>query len=916
MTQAALRRAVLPCIALLLVGASSFIQAQTLTASPASLNFGVHLVGTTSGTGTVTVTNHAASAVPIGSVAASGDFHVASNPCGASIAANGVCSVGVNFQATATGTRTGALTISYSATGSPATISLTGVGTDVGLSPNSLNFGSRTVGTTIGPWSTTLTNGLSTTLTINSMTVAGDYKIASSTCGSTVASKASCSIGVTFTPAATGTRNGSITISDSAPDTPHVLSLYGAGTAASGVTVTISPTGASLGISKTQQFTATVTGSANTAVSWSVDGVAAPGNSTVGTITSAGLYTAPASAGTHAVKATSQADTSQGASATVTVTNGVAVAIAPTSVTLLPSAQQQFTATVSGTSNTTVTWSADGTVGGSAAAGTISSAGLYVAPATTGPHTLTATSQADASKSASAPVSVTSTPPALTGVFTFHYDNGRTGLNPKETVLTPANVNATKFGKLFTYNLDGYVFGQPLYVANLSFASGAHNAVYVATENDSVYALDADGKTSTPLWKVTFTNSAAGITTVPCGDVSGCYIGPNIGITATPVIDPATRTLWVMARTKENGAYFHKLHALDLSTGAEKFNGPITVSASVAGSGLGSVNGQVPFNPLKEHNRPALILVNGVVYAAFASLDDQNPYHGWVIGYAANTGSNTISRVAVYNATANGGQGGIWSVGGVVADASGNLFFETGNGSFNGGSDLGDSFVKLSTSGGVLQVADYFTPHDQSNMNTQDLDLGSGGPLLLPNQGAVTHPNVLVGAGKTGTIYLVDQGAMGHYNASSDAQIVQSITGQLGQVFSTPAYWNNNIYYSSTNAYLKAFKLTNGLLSMPPASQSKVFYGYLESPLVSANGNTNGILWIEQHIAGANGVLRAYDATNLANEIYNSNTNSTRDGITSVPGFGTALVYNGKVYVPTKDLSDSQSQLFIFGLLP
>ncbi len=915
MRQIALRRAVLGSLALLLTLAPcGFVQAQTLTASPTSLSFGVHMVGTTSGTGTVTVTNHSTSAVPITGVSATGDFHVASNGCGASLAASGACAVGVNFQATATGTRTGTLTIAYSASGSPATVSLSGTGTDVGMSPNSLNFGSRTVGTTTGPWSTTVTNGLSTTLTINSMTVAGDYKIASTTCGGTLASKASCTISVTFTPTNTGTRNGSVTLSDSAPDSPHILSLYGSGTA-SGVTVVLSPTSASLGVSQNQQFTATVTGSTNTAVTWSVDGVAAPGNSTVGTITTAGLYTAPASAGTHTVKATSQADNSKSASAVVTVTNGVAVSIAPASVTLAPSAQQQFTDTVSGTSNTAVTWSVDGTVGGSSAAGTISSSGLYLAPATTGTHTVTVTSQADTTKSASASVNVTTTPPPLTGVFTFHYDNGRTGLNPNETVLTPANVNATKFGKLFTYNLDGYVFGQPLYVANLTFASGVHNVIYVATENDTVYALDADGRTSTPLWKDTFTNAAAGITTVPCADVSGCYIGPNIGITATPVIDPASSTLWVMARTKENGAYFHKLHALDLVTGAEKFGGPVTVSASVAGSGLGTVNGQVAFNPLKEHNRPALILVNGVVYAAFASLDDQNPYHGWVIGYAANAGSNTISRVAAYNTSANGGQGGIWSVGGVAADSSGNLYFETGNGSFNGGSDLGDSFVKLSTAGGVLQVADYFTPHDQGNMNTQDLDLGSGGPMLLPNLGAVAHPDVLVGAGKTGTMYLVDLGNMGHYSSTSDAQIVQSVAGQLGQVFSTPTYWNNTIYYSSTNAYLKAFTLSNGLLSTTPSSQSKVYYGYPESPLITANGNTNGILWIEQHIAGSNGVLRAYDATNLANEIYNSNTNATRDGITSVPGFGTVLAFNGKVYVPTKNLNNSQSQLFIFGLL-
>jgi hypothetical protein len=323
----------------------------------------------------------------------------------------------------------------------------------------------------------------------------------------------------------------------------------------------------------------------------------------------------------------------------------------------------------------------------------------------------------------------------------------------------------------------------------------------------------------------------------------------------------------------------------------------------------------VPFDNAHENNRTALLLVNGVVYCAFASLEDRNPYHGWVLGYAPNLAANTLSQVAVFNATPNGGQGGIWSVGGLAADSDGNLYLQTGNGAFNGSANFGDSMIKLATAGGVLQPADFFTPFDQNTMNSQDLDLGSGGPLVVPDQAGTAHPHLLIGGGKTGTIYVVDRDNMGHFNAAGDTQIVQKVTGQAGEIQHTPAFWNNHIYVSSENANLLMYTLANGLLSTSPTSTSSVLYGYGESPVVSSNGNINGILWITQHMPGADGVLRAYDATNLGHELYNSNQNATRDQIGSVPTFGTAVAINGRVYLSTKDLNDSQAKLFIFGLL-
>ena len=508
----------------------------------------------------------------------------------------------------------------------------------------------------------------------------------------------------------------------------------------------------------------------------------------------------------------------------------------------------------------------------------------------------------------------------LVGVFTYHNDNMRTGENLNETVLTPANVNSSTFGKLFSYPIDGLAIASPLYVAGVNIpGQGIHNVVYVATENDSVYAFDANGLSSTPLWHASFINPNAGITPVPAADTGETGDIPiEIGITGTPVIDPSTGTLYVVAATKEvvNGlaTYVKRLHALDITTGAEKFGGPVVIQASVPGTGDGASGGQVPFNALRENQRTGLLLTNGVVYFGFASHGDNPPFHGWVLGYDATT----LQQVLVYNDTANGSEGGIWMNGdGLATDSTGNLYFITGNGTFDpniGGNAYGDSFVKMSPTGSVL---DYFSPSVQSTLDANDLDLGSGGVLLLPDQSGA-HPYEMVSAGKNGTIYLVDRNNMGQFNPNQD-QIVQELVnifpnnlGNEGGNFSSPVYFNGSVYFSPVAGAVQAFSLNNGLLSTVPTSQSSEIYNARGGTMaISANGSTNGILWTLQSTGSSSpGILHAYDATNLANELYNSNQAGFRDTLDTWLKFSLPVVANGEVFVA------SDSQLTIYGLLP
>jgi hypothetical protein len=504
----------------------------------------------------------------------------------------------------------------------------------------------------------------------------------------------------------------------------------------------------------------------------------------------------------------------------------------------------------------------------------------------------------------------------LTSVLTWHNDIGRTGHNLAETTLTPSNVKHPQFKKLFSDAVDGYVYAQPLYVPGVSISGQSHNVVYVATENDSVYAFDAD-TAGNPLWHASFIDASAGITPVPASDTDCTGNAPAYGITATPVIDSSNGTLYVVANTKENGNYFYRLHALDIATGAEKFGGPVAIEASVKGTGEGSSGGTISFNALQQHIRPGLLLLNNVVYITSASHCDLEPYHGWLFAYNANS----LGQVGVLNTTPDGSAGGIWMSGaGPAADSDGNIYFATGNGTFDvssGGVDYGESYMKLNSA--TLAVTDYFTPFNQKALTSADLDLGAGGIVLLPVQSG-PDPDELVGAGKDGSIYLVNIDDMGKYNSTGN-MIVETIanavgasgcdTEKYGCVWATPAYWQGNIYIAGHDDTLKDFQLKSGLLGTTPTSESTITFGYFgTTPAISANGATNGIVWVLDSSSWPKGqaVLRAYAANNLSTELYDSNQAGTADypGLTSK--FTVPTIANGKVYVVT------QTQLSVYGL--
>src|SRR4030095_10767821 len=361
---------------------------------------------------------------------------------------------------------------------------------------------------------------------------------------------------------------------------------------------------------------------------------------------------------------------------------------------------------------------------------------------------------------------VRSTPvSAVVRVLTHHNDNARTGLNAQETSLTPSTVSSATFGLQFSYPVDGGVYAQPLYVPGVAIRGRKlHNVVYVATQHNSIYAFDADdrhGRNARPLWEVHFTAKRNGARPVLAEEVDCSDIAPEIGITGTPVIDPVGGTLYAVSKSKDQDRYVQHLHALDIRDGREKSGGPVEVTATVPGSGTGSVDGQISFDPLSQNQRSALLLLDGVVYIAWASYCDVGPYHGWLIGYDATT----LAQVTVVNVTPDGYGGGIWhGGGGPSADEDGNIYVVTGNGTFDaaiGGVNYGDSVLKFSTAGGGLQLMDYFTPYNQKVLDQLDLDLGFCTPVLLPDQPG-EHPHLAVVGSKNGTVYLLDRDSLGH----------------------------------------------------------------------------------------------------------------------------------------------------------
>jgi len=504
--------------------------------------------------------------------------------------------------------------------------------------------------------------------------------------------------------------------------------------------------------------------------------------------------------------------------------------------------------------------------------------------------------------------------PSAVDVLTYHNDNARTGQNLNETILSPGTVTSANFGKVGFMPGSGLVDGEPLYVSNVMIGGAAHNVVLFVTEQDMVYAFDAD--TFAQLWQTSMLGSNEGLS-----DSRGCgQITPSIGITSTPVIDlssGAHGTVFLVAMSKDsNGKYYQRLHALDLATGGEQSGSPTTIAATFPGSGANSSNGRVVFDPGQYAERVGLLLLNGVIFMGWTSHCDLNAYTGWIMGYS----ESTLQQVSVTNVTPNGSEGSIWMAGdGLAADSSGNIYFLDANGTFdttlnasgmpiNG--DFGNAFIKLATGANTLNVADYFAMHNTAGESASDGDLGSGGALVLPDlkdsNGKVWH--LAVGAGKDSNIYMVNRDSMGKFNPNNDSAIYQELTNVLGnQVFASPAYFNSTLYYGAVGKNLLALPIVNAQILVPSSHSSSSFAYPGTTPSISANGESNGIVWAVENNGGA-GVLHAYDATNLSNELYDSDQAGTRDQFADNK-FITPMIANGKVYLGTP------TGVAVFGLL-
>lgn len=517
-------------------------------------------------------------------------------------------------------------------------------------------------------------------------------------------------------------------------------------------------------------------------------------------------------------------------------------------------------------------------------------------------------------------------------VLTWHNDNARTGQYLKEKILTPQNVSPRTFGKLFVIHVDGKVDAEPLYVQGMQMPGrGARNVLFAATEHDSVYAFDAD--TGEAFWHVRLLKPGE----TP-SDPRGCgQVIPEIGITSTPVIDlhrGPHGTIYVVAMSKDlQGHYFQRLHALDLRSGVEEFSGPVDIHATFPGNGAASSGGTEIFDPKQYEERAALLLLNGVVYTSWASHCDFNPYNGWVIGYSAQT----LKQTGVLDFTPNGQEGAVWQSGaGPAADPQGYIYILAANGTFDTAlnskgfpsrGDFGNAFLKISTRGGRLSVADYFVMYNVTAENAADGDLGSGGPLVLPQMkdafGKIWH--LAVGAGKDRNIYLVNRDAMGKFNARGNQNVyqelpraMQRLSRELCCVRPIPGYFNGRLYYASTDDTLREYRFQNARLAAEPVSQTALKFGYPgTTPSISANGSRNAIVWAVENVkfsydAGYSNpaVLHAYDASNLAHELYNSNEAlGGRDHFGVGNKFITPMIAHGKVYVGTTD------GVGVFGLL-
>ncbi|MGB8661080.1 MAG: hypothetical protein WCD34_11700, partial [Candidatus Acidiferrum sp.] len=686
------------------------------------------------------------------------------------------------------------------------------------------------------------------------------------------------------TPATVASDNGAkfdVLVSNSVGSVVSAMATLTVNAAAVAPAITTQPANQTVTVGQTATFSVIATGTAPLGYQWLK-------NSANITGATAASYTTPATASTD-----------NGAQFDVVVSNGAgsktstmarltvnAAALAPTiatqpaNQTVTVGQTATFSVTATGTAPLTYQWQKNSAnIAGATSA-------TYTTPATASTDTgakfdVIVSNALGSQTSTMATLTVNPANTSTINVVTYHYDNLRTGQNLNETILTPANVNSTTFGKLGAFTVDGLVDAQPLYLSAVAMPTvGTRNVLYVATENDSVYAFDADsvnGNTGTFLWKVSLL--ATGET---ASDNRGCgQVTPQIGVTSTPVIDRSRGShgaIYLVAMSKDaNGNYHQRLHALDLTTGAELFGGPTTVQATYPGTGDDSSAGNLVFDPKQYKERPGLLEIGTTIYTMWSSHCDARPYTSWVMSYDANT----LAQTSVLNLVPNGSEGGIWMAGTApAADASGNIYFMVGNGDFDTtlnasgfptNANCGNCYVKL-TSTAPITLLDYFTPLNTVAESDSDTDFGSGGPLLLPDlvdaSGNTRH--LAVGSGKDSVIYVVDRDNLGKFNGGQD-NIYQQISGQLGGgVWSKPSYFNNTVYYGAVGDHLKSFPIVDAQLAATPATQSSESYAYPgTTPSISANGTMNAIVWAVEN--GSTGVLHAYNATNLTNELYNSN---------------------------------------------
>ena len=731
--------------------------------------------------------------------------------------------------------------------------------------------------------------------------------------------------------AAAGTNSSAFSIAQTATGQTGAqiyVVVTNAGGSATSATVTLTVTATGTAPTLTQQpvsvtvtagqsaaFSAMATGTAPLTYQWFMNGTTAGTNSNMFSIAQASTGQTGAQIYVKVSNATGSV-TSNTVTLTVNSVAPTAPAITqqPTNATVTVGQSATFTVTATGTAPLTYQWFMNG-----GAVGTNSS--TYTISQTTLGQTgaqiyVKVTNAVSTATSQTVTLTVNAVQASTVNVLTYHNDVARTGQNLSESTLTTANVKSANFGIVGNMSVDGGVDAEPLFVANLTLGGGVHDVVYVVTENDSVYAFDAD--TFAQLWHVSVLGANE-----TASDNRGCgQVSPIIGITSTPVIDLSAGThgeIFVVAMSLDNnGTYHQRLHALDIVSGAETSGSPVTMQATFP-----TTNGTTTFDPKQYKDRAALLLLNGVIYTTWASHCDDAPYTGWVIAY----NEKTLAQSGVLDVTPNGSDGAIWMSGdGPAADSAGNIYLLDGNGTFddtlnsNGfpeHGDFGNGFIKISTASGSLSVADYFTMSNTDSESDADQDLGSGGEILLPDlqdgQGNTWH--LAVGAGKDGHIYVANRDLMGKFNTNNDSAIYQEIdsSGLGGGVWSVPAYFNNKVYYGAVSDHLRAFSIANAKLSTPASSMSATSFGYPgTTPSISANGDANGIVWVVENNGGGNagGVLHAYDATNLGTELYNSNQAANNRDHFVDNKFITPMIANGKVYVGTPN------GVAVFGLLP